>query len=1097
VNAVSCATASFCVAVDGIGDAVTYDGTSWSATTIDPETSLISVSCPTASFCVADDANGDVLTYDGSSWSAPDNVDTAGYGLGSVSCPTSSFCAAVDEGGDVLTYDGSAWSETDNVDANQDLFTVSCVSATFCVALDANAGDAFVYDGGDWAVSTTQIDPNFPDSVSCVSATLCVAVDQDGDALTYTAPAPPTISSVTFGGNETSPTVTISGSGFGTQGELDSPQESCGNGSDFGNNLDVSDATQGWSAGQDNLNDYDCVGLIISSYSDSQIVFSFDNQYGTAPFVLDSGDDYTVDVLDSAFSGTVSYGAMDTPSVTTLLSQSSPVAVGISVTDQATLNGASPTAGGTVSYAVYSDDNCTDLVASLGSETVTDATVGSSSSWTATPTGNYWFQATYSGDASDTGPVSSSCSSEPLVVNPAPLAVSTTSLPGATVGEGYEATLGATGGTTPYTWSLSSGSLPGGMSLDTSSGEISGTPTSPGTSDFTVEVTDSGGPPQTATQALSIAVGPAPNTLTVSTTALPGDTVGGGYETTLAASGGTTPYTWSLSTGSLPGGLSLDGSTGKITGTPSSSGTSDFTVEVTDSGTPTPQTATKALSIAVSPAMLAVSTASLSPAVAGEGYEATLAASGGTTPYTWSLSTGSLPGGLSLDGSTGRITGTASSSGTSDFTVEVTDSGTPTPQTATKALSLTVRPAVLAVSTVSLPGGTASAAYDATLTASGGTTPYTWSLSNGTLPEGLSLDPSTGEITGTPSSSGTVDFTVEVTDSETPTAQIATKPLSIDVSPLSPLYVSDISPSNGTTSGGTSVTISGAGFVDVTAVEFDGVEARSFAAPSSTEITAVSPAESAGTVDITVTTAAGTSETNSADEFTFTVPENHNAQCSAGTSCSDSVSTPLDDTTITVSGTATTSSSSVTIDLTVNADTLSCGTSYDYSTAVSTLSTSGFSSGVFLTVTEEVGDEPSAKGVKVCFEGSNQTTAAFLRPCKGAIHKACLQSLTEEDGGVFATFVVPANDPRFWAGGAPVILKSFSPSHGVPGSSVTLKGKNLTGVVSVVIGGATATIDSVASKKVVVSVPGNALSGTISITAASGTATSASPFTVT
>jgi Putative Ig domain/IPT/TIG domain len=427
----------------------------------------------------------------------------------------------------------------------------------------------------------------------------------------------------------------------------------------------------------------------------------------------------------------------------------------------------------------------------------------------------------------------------------------------------------------------------------------------------------------------------------------------------------------------------------------------------------------------------------------------------------------------------------------------VTDSSSPTPQTATKALSLTVRPAVLAVSTVSLPAATVGQGYDATLTASGGTTPYAWSLSDSSLPEGLSLDGATGEITGTPSSSGTSDFTVEVTDSETPTPQTATKALSIDVTPVSPLYVSDVSPSNGPTAGGTSVTISGAGFVDVEAVKFGGVEAQSYTTSTSSQIVAVSPEESAGTVDVTVTTSAGASETNSADEFTFTVAEVHNAQCSAGTSCSDSVSTPLDDTTITVSGTATTSSSSVTIDLTVNADTLSCGTSYDYSTAVSTLSTSGFSSGVFLTVTEEVGDEPSVKGVKVCFEGSDQTTAAFLRPCKGAIHKACLQSLMEEDGGVFATFVVPANDPRFWAGGAPVDLKSFSPTHGVPGSTVTLKGKNLTGVVNVVIGGATATIDSVTSKKVVVSVPGNALTGTISVTAASGTATSVLPFTVT
>src|SRR5664280_2625583 len=98
-----------------------------------------------------------------------------------------------------------------------------------------------------------------------------------------------------------------------------------------------------------------------------------------------------------------------TPTVSQTLSPSSPVLVNTPVTDTATLTGASPTAGGTVSYAVYSDSGCTDLVASLGSSVaVTNGVPGASNPWTATA-GNYWFQATYSGDTSDTGPVSSSC----------------------------------------------------------------------------------------------------------------------------------------------------------------------------------------------------------------------------------------------------------------------------------------------------------------------------------------------------------------------------------------------------------------------------------------------------------------------------------------------------------------------------------------------------------------------------------------------------------------------------------------------------------------------------------------------------------------
>jgi hypothetical protein len=109
----------------------------------------------------------------------------------------------------------------------------------------------------------------------------------------------------------------------------------------------------------------------------------------------------------------------------------------------------------------------------------------------------------------------------------------------------------------------------------------------------------------------------------------------------------------------------------------------------------------------------------------------------------------------------------------------------------------------------------------------------------------------------------------------------------------------------------------------------------------------------------------------------------------------------------------------------------------------------------------------------------------------------CEESLVEQDGDVVATFVVPANDPRFWAGGAPVDLKSFSPTKGGPGTLVTIKGKNLTGVGSVVMGGVKAVIETVSSTTLVVIVPTGAATGLVSVTAASGTATSLVPFTVT
>ena len=125
------------------------------------------------------------------------------------------------------------------------------------------------------------------------------------------------------------------------------------------------------------------------------------------------------------------------------------------------------------------------------------------------------------------------------------------------MGVPYSATLQASGGTPPYTWSLDSGSLPAGLTLNSSTGAITGTPTAAGTSPFTAKVTDSAS--QSDTQPLSIAVAPAPVAPpTITTTSLPDGTVGTTYGQTLAAVGGTPPYTWSLQPGSsLPPGSRL------------------------------------------------------------------------------------------------------------------------------------------------------------------------------------------------------------------------------------------------------------------------------------------------------------------------------------------------------------------------------------------------------------------------------------------------------------------------------------------------------------------------------------------------------------
>ncbi len=195
---------------------------------------------------------------------------------------------------------------------------------------------------------------------------------------------------------------------------------------------------------------------------------------------------------------------------------------------------------------------------------------------------------------------------------PSPPTITTTSLPGGTQSVAYNQTLTATGGTQPYSWTLVSGSsLPAGLTLSTG-GVISGTPTGPGTTNFTVQVKDSSSPVQTATAALSITIAAAPSPLAITTTSLPGGTQSVAYNQTLTATGGTQPYSWTLVSGSSwPAGLTLS-TGGVISGTPTGPGTTNFTVQVKDSSSPV-QTATAALSItiAAAPSPLAITTTSL------------------------------------------------------------------------------------------------------------------------------------------------------------------------------------------------------------------------------------------------------------------------------------------------------------------------------------------------------------------------------------------------------------------------------------------------------------------------------------------------------
>ena len=278
---------------------------------------------------------------------------------------------------------------------------------------------------------------------------------------------------------------------------------------------------------------------------------------------------------------------------------------------------------------------------------------------------------------------------------------------------------------------------------------------------------------------LQVTVNPAPS---ISTPTLPDAPEGTAYSQTVSGSGGSGTLTYSLASGTLPAGLSLNSSTGAIAGTPTGpTGTSTFAIKVTDASNVSSMSATSGnITIKVTlPGAPSISTTSLPAGTVGVAYNQTVAASGGVAPLTYSINPGTLPAGLGIGASSGAITGTPTAVGNSTFTVKVTDSSTPTAQTASKQFTIAVN-AVMAIGTSSLSNGTVGTSYSAQVSETAGVAPFTWSISNGSLPAGLRIGTSSGVISGTPTATGTSNFTVKVVDSST-SPQTATKALSIKI----------------------------------------------------------------------------------------------------------------------------------------------------------------------------------------------------------------------------------------------------------------------------------------------------------------------------
>jgi hypothetical protein len=369
--------------------------------------------------------------------------------------------------------------------------------------------------------------------------------------------------------------------------------------------------------------------------------------------------------------------------------------------------------------------------------------------------------------ATSTGAAFASRNTASLTVNASVSITTSAPLPKGTVNANYSQTLTATGGSGQYTWAVTAGALPGGLTLNSATGVISGEPTTSGASHFEIKVSDSLHAPAAKEFAVTI-----DRALTITTSSpLPTGTVGVNYSQTVTATGGSGQYTWSVILGSLPDALTLNPATGVIGGQPSGPATANFAIQVTDTNG---ATAARAFTLTIKPALLITTTSPLPAATPTIAYSQTFGASGGAGGYSWSAT--DLPAWLGMS-TAGVLTGTPPLAAVdSTFTVTVTDSSSNT-----TSGSFNV-PVTLAITTTSpLRTGQVGVSYSQPLTATGGTGQYTWSVTTGSLPGGLSLTPASGLISGQPTTAATsAAFTIQVQDSGQVTA---TLPFTLTVNP--------------------------------------------------------------------------------------------------------------------------------------------------------------------------------------------------------------------------------------------------------------------------------------------------------------------------
>lgn len=347
--------------------------------------------------------------------------------------------------------------------------------------------------------------------------------------------------------------------------------------------------------------------------------------------------------------------------------------------------------------------------------------------------------------------------------------------PPCTVGEPCSAnageTVSATGGTEPYTFAVTDGTFPPGLTLS-ESGAVSGVPTGGGEYTFTVTATDAVGATGSATGSFyaygiyepSINLSPA-NPVDVSGIyVLPSGQDGQAYAQDFGATGGTAPYSYSVGGGDLPDGLTLSPA-GRLSGTPTTSGQWDFAIAATDSSSGTgPYTDSYWYELDVAPADVAITTETIQPERVGLEFSQQIEATGGLGGYTFAVTSGALPAGLTLS-EDGMVSGTPTATGVAFFTITATDGEG---RTGRRAFSIQLNPTPLVLTPSTLPDATNGTPYVASMAVTNGVGPYVFASVPADLPPGLTLS-SAGVLSGTPTAPGTFTFAIVAHDSVTGT----------------------------------------------------------------------------------------------------------------------------------------------------------------------------------------------------------------------------------------------------------------------------------------------------------------------------------------